>query len=65
VPLNAIDATIHSIRITLLELDLLPDSKDITRLKSILHTRIAELEQLSKSGSLKPANKLAATGETQ
>jgi hypothetical protein len=49
VSLTPINATIDSIRVTLRELNLLPNSEHLERLKKILHSRIAELEQIIKS----------------
>ena len=43
-PLNPIDGTIAAIRMTLRELDFLPESDQLARLKTILRARIAELE---------------------
>ena len=48
-PLNGTYATISALRVTLRELDLIPDSESLSQLKHILFSRIAELERLNNS----------------
>jgi hypothetical protein len=56
VPINSIYATISAIRITMRDLDLLPASDEVSKLKQILQTRIVELEKFMSVDTAPPTD---------